>query len=62
MTTSSGIGVIQGGWEFVWAAYAVSAAVFLGYALSVHLRYRAERARREREQQDSRQSHEQPRS
>jgi hypothetical protein len=59
----SGVGVIQGGWEFVWAAYAVSAAVFLGYAVSVHLRYRAERARKEREApQDSRESHEQPRS
>jgi hypothetical protein len=42
-------GVVQGGWEFVIAAYGVSAAMLLGYALSIHLRYRAEteRARRE---------------
>jgi hypothetical protein len=41
-------GVIQGGWEFVYAAYAVSAAVWIGYALSVHLRYRSELRRRAR--------------
>ncbi len=38
-------GVIQGGWEFVIAAYAVTAAVLLGYATSVFLRWRAERRR-----------------
>jgi heme exporter protein CcmD len=42
-------GVVVGGWEFVWAAYGVSAAVLLGYAISVHLRYRAERERARRE-------------
>lgn len=42
-------GVVVGGWEFVAAAYAVSAVVLLGYALSVHARYRAERDRRRRE-------------
>lgn len=36
-------GVIVGGWEFVIAAYTVSAVVLLGYAISVHRRYRAER-------------------
>ena len=41
-------GVIQGGWGFVVAAYVVSAIVLLGYAASVHARYRAERRRRER--------------
>ena len=41
-----GTGVIEGGWPFVWAAYGVSAAILIGYAVSVHLRYRA--ARRER--------------
>lgn len=44
-----GMGVIEGGWEFVRAAYGVSAAVFLGYAVSLVLRYRSERARAERE-------------
>lgn len=38
-------GVVSGGWEFVIAAYAVSAAVLGGYAVSVILRYRAERQR-----------------
>ena len=41
-------GVIVGGWEFVIAAYAVSAVVLLGYAISVHRRYRAERERQRR--------------
>jgi hypothetical protein len=39
-------GVIQGGWEFVWAAYAVSATILTGYALSVFSRYRAALRRR----------------
>lgn len=34
-------GVIQGGWEYVIAAYAVSALVFVAYALSLYLRLRA---------------------
>jgi hypothetical protein len=42
-------GVIQGGWEFVIAAYAVSAALLGGYAASVHARYRRERRRKEEE-------------
>ncbi len=41
-------GVIVGGWDFVVAAYALSAVVLLGYALSVHLRYRAERGQQRR--------------
>ncbi len=41
--------MIQGGWGFVQAAYALSAAVFVGYSVSVYLRYRAERNRRMRE-------------
>ncbi len=45
----SGMGYLEGGWEFVWTAYGVSALVYLGYAASVILRYRAERARAERE-------------
>ena len=28
-------GVIEGGWEFVCAAYAVTAVILLGYAVSV---------------------------
>ena len=44
-------GVIQGGWEFVVAAYSVTAVVLIGYALSIHVRYRAERKRQAREAQ-----------
>jgi heme exporter protein CcmD len=39
-------GVISGGWEFVWAAYGVTAAILMGYAVSVIVRYRAQRRRR----------------
>ena len=42
-------GVIEGGWEFVWGAYGATAFVLLSYALSVHLRFRAERSRAQRE-------------
>ena len=45
----NGMGVIQGGWEFVWAAYGISAAVLLGYGVSLVLRFRAEQDRAERE-------------
>jgi heme exporter protein C len=43
-------GTIQGGWSFVWLAYAASASIGLVYALSLHRRYREElkRARRAR--------------
>jgi hypothetical protein len=41
-------GIVVGGWGFVWAAYLVSAVVLLGYAFSVHRRYRSERDRRKR--------------
>ncbi len=34
-------GIVQGGWEFVWAAYALSAVVLGGYATSVIVRLRA---------------------
>jgi heme exporter protein C len=43
-------GQIQGGWEFVIAAYLVSAAILIGYSVSVHLRYLQERARHGREE------------
>ncbi len=45
----SGTGVIEGGWGFVVAAYSVSAIVLIGYTVWIHIRYRAERARRKRE-------------
>ncbi len=38
-------GVVQGGWEFVAAAYIATAVVLGGYAASVLLRYRAEQHR-----------------
>lgn len=40
-------GVIEGGWEFVIAAYVATAAILLGYAVSVLQRYRKERSRRD---------------
>jgi heme exporter protein CcmD len=43
------MGVIEGGWEFVWGAYGVTASVLVLYALSIHSRYRAERRRAARE-------------
>jgi hypothetical protein len=42
-------GVVQGGWEFVIAAYTVTTLVLGGYAVVLHRRYRAERARASRE-------------
>jgi Na+-driven multidrug efflux pump len=45
------MGYIEGGWGFVGAAYAVTAVAFITYTLSVFLRFRAERARAEREAQ-----------
>jgi hypothetical protein len=38
-------GIVQGGWEFVAAAYVLSAVVLGGYTTSVFLRYRTERRR-----------------
>jgi len=43
--TGIGVGVIEGGWEFVWGAYGASAVILIGYAVSIHRRYRAERRR-----------------
>jgi hypothetical protein len=43
-------GVIQGGWEFVTAAYLVSAAVLGAYGASVFLRFKAETRREAREE------------
>ena len=36
-------GVISGGWEFVWAAYGISAAVFVLYGVSLVVRLREAR-------------------
>lgn len=44
-----GSGVIEGGWGFVTAAYAITAVILGSYVLSVVGRYRSESARRERE-------------
>jgi hypothetical protein len=44
-------GVVEGGWEFVAAAYIVSAVVLGGYATSVFLRYRSENRRASTEAQ-----------
>ncbi len=41
-------GMIQGGWEYVITAYAVSAAILLGYAFFVVRRYNRERSRHDR--------------
>jgi hypothetical protein len=38
-------GILQGGWEFVIAGYAVTALVLGGHLVSVLVRSRAERAR-----------------
>jgi len=40
-------GVIEGGWEYVTAAYVASVVILLGYALSVYRRHRRERSRRD---------------
>jgi hypothetical protein len=37
-----GTGKIQGGWEYVWAAYLISLLAIALYALSLWLRRRAE--------------------
>jgi heme exporter protein CcmD len=42
-------GTVTGGWEYVIAAYAVTALILIGYAVSVVLRHRQELARLARE-------------
>jgi hypothetical protein len=42
-------GILEGGWEYVTLAYSVSVLVLGGYAISVFVRFRSERARSERE-------------
>jgi heme exporter protein CcmD len=41
-------GHLQGGWEFVWAAYAITATVLVAYAASILLRLKAARKRHAR--------------
>jgi heme exporter protein CcmD len=49
---SAPAGVIEGGWEYVWAAYAITAVILLGYAASLTARYRAEQRRAARQEAD----------
>jgi heme exporter protein D len=49
-------GTIVGGWEYVYAAYALTALILVGYAVSVVVRYRQELARRARPEADNRPS------
>lgn len=44
-------GMIVGGWEYIRAAYIVSALILSTYALSVVLRYRAELRRQNGEKE-----------
>jgi Heme exporter protein D (CcmD) len=53
---SAPAGVIAGGWEYVWAAYTVTAVILIGYAASLIARYRAERRRAARQGADEVQS------
>jgi heme exporter protein CcmD len=46
----SAMGVVEGGWEFVWAAYGLTALILGGYCASIAARYRSERSRAEREE------------
>jgi len=39
------MGIVEGGWEFVVAAYSLTAVVFGAYATSIFLRYRSKRNR-----------------
>jgi hypothetical protein len=41
-------GIVNGGWEFVWAAYAVSAVVFVAYCANVINGYLKARVSQER--------------
>jgi hypothetical protein len=38
-------GTITGGWEFVWAAYGLTAFALTSYAISLFVRLRNERSR-----------------
>jgi hypothetical protein len=38
-------GVVVGGWEYVWAAYGITALAFLVYGVTLIAKLREERAR-----------------
>jgi heme exporter protein D len=42
-------GMVAGGWEFVWAAYAITATALLVYGGSLLLRYRRDLTKQEQE-------------
>jgi heme exporter protein D len=44
-------GVVSGGWEFVWAAYGITAAVLLIYGVTLVTRIREEVSRSLRDRQ-----------
>ncbi len=44
-------GVVEGGWAYVVTAYGLTAAVVLGYAASLLVRYRTQGARRLRREE-----------
>ena len=44
-------GVVSGGWEFVWAAYGITAAVLLIYGVTLVTRLREEVSRSLRDRQ-----------
>lgn len=43
-------GVVVGGWEFVWAAYGITALAFTVYGVVLMTRLRAERTRAPKEE------------
>ena len=43
-------GTVEGGWEYVIAAYVATALILIGYAVSVILRHRQELSRLAREE------------
>jgi heme exporter protein D len=44
-------GVVVGGWEYVWAAYGLSLAVFLGYGVMLITKLREELSRAQRDEE-----------
>lgn len=44
MIPFASMGMVVGGWEYVWSAYGITWAVLAGYALSIWWRRRHHRA------------------